>query len=287
MNNKPTATIKKMQTDRLSWAWVVPTLVIILCLVLFIRWELNRGPLVTISFEDANGITVDSPIMYRGAVVGRVEQISLHDNNSEVIIHARLHKPAHNLAREGTRWWIVHPTVSLDGITGLDTIIGPRYIQVLPSDGVETFAFSGSSTPIPTSGKEFTLIASSAVDLTIGTPIFYRGIEIGSVVSVGLADNAATARIKINILNKYSQLVRTNSKFWNEGGIDIDAGLTGITLHTGPLTSLIKGGVSLATPTDYGEIPPSGFSFTLQDSLEKKWLDWTPEINLAIEVSSK
>jgi paraquat-inducible protein B len=287
MSDTPTATLKEMQTDRLSWAWIVPVLVIILCLVLFIRWELNRGPLVTISFEDANGITIDSPIMYRGAVVGRVVQISLHENNTEVVIHARLFKTAQELSREGTRWWIVHPSVSLEGVSGLDTIIGPRYIQVLPGEGVEAFTFKGSSTPIPISGKEFTLISDTAADLTIGTPIFYRGIEIGSVVSIGLADNAATARIQINILNKYSQLVRTNSKFWNEGGIDIDAGLTGITLHTGPLTSLIKGGISLATPTDFGEIPPNTFAFTLQDSFEKEWLDWTPEINLTSGVSSK
>lgn len=64
MSNTPTAKLKEMQSNRLSIAWVVPTVAIVLSLILFIRWEMNRGPEITVSFTDANGITIDSPIMF-------------------------------------------------------------------------------------------------------------------------------------------------------------------------------------------------------------------------------
>ena len=281
MSKTPTAKLKEMQSNRLSIAWVVPTVAIVLSLVLFIRWEMNRGPEITVSFTDANGITIDSPIMFRGAIVGRVKKLSLQKNNSTVIVQARLDKTAASLAKRGSHWWIVHPSVSLQGISGLDTIIGPRYIQVSPGDGEPSFTFEGSQKPIPIECKSFTLISSSAIGITTGTPIYYRGIEIGSVTTTELAKNAATARIVASIQNMYAPIVRTNSKFWNVSGINIDAGLTGITLHSAPLTALIRGGITMATPTSSGDIAPDGFAFTLLEEFEDAWLEWTPEIDLS------
>jgi len=280
MNDTPTAKLQQVQNKRLSCTWIIPALAIILSIVLFIRWEMNKGPLITITFDDVTGITIDSPVMYRGAIVGRVEQLSLHENNSTIVVNARLEKNAASLARQGSQWWIVHPSVSLQGVSGLDTIIGPRYVQVALGEGEPVFTFVGSPNPIPDASKSFSLISDSAENVTDGTPIYYRGIEIGSVTKIELAQNAATARIHFNIQDTYAPIVRTNSKFWNVSGISIDAGLTGISLHAGPLTSLIRGGINMATPTMLGDVAPSGNRFTLLEKYEDEWLEWTPVIDL-------
>jgi len=287
MSQTPTATLKETQRIRLSYAWIVPAVAIVLAAVLFIRWELNKGPAVTIQFEDVNGLNVDSPIMFRGAIVGRVEKLNLHENNAKVVVHARLNKSAKGLAVQGSRWWIVHPSVSFQGISGLDTIISPRYIQVMPGDGAPANTFEGSEESIPLASTGYTLISDTAVGVAIGTPIFYRGIEIGSITKIVLAQNAATARIHFSVQNHYAKIIRTNSKFWNVSGIRLDAGLTGISLHAGPLPSLIRGGITLATPTAFGDKAPKGYAFTLLDDFEEAWLDWTPEIQISSQADSK
>jgi paraquat-inducible protein B len=219
--------------------------------------------------------------MYRGAVVGRVEKIDLNENNSSVEVRARLDKSATSLAVEGSRWWIVRPSVSLHEISGLETIIGPRYIQASAGTGKPTHIFTGSTDGITDSGKTFTLIAANVNGVAIGTPIYYRGIKIGSITDVGLAKNTSTVRLRFSVQLLYAPIIRTNSKFWNVSGVNIEAGLTGINLHTGPLASLIMGGITMATPTDLGDVAPAGYAFDLLDDFEKKWLLWSPAIVLS------
>jgi paraquat-inducible protein B len=280
----PTAIIKTKQTNRFSLTWLVPFVAVVATTILFVQWKLNQGPLITITFDDANGSTSESPILYRGTVVGRVNHIHLDEDLEKVLVTARLDSSAAMLAKENSKWWIVRPTVSLQGIQGLDTILGPRYIQVAPGNGNKTYAFTGAPEPLNPEEKQFVLITSSAEAVTVGAPIFYRGIEIGNINSVQLADNAATVQLTCNIQQRYTPLIRTNTKFWNISGIRIDANLLGIDLKAGPLTSWIKGGVSLATPNIFGDIAPTGYAFILEDKVEDEWLEWSPEIDLTQEI---
>ena len=215
--------------------------------------------------------------------MGRVETISLSENAQEVIVQARLHPSASLLAKEHSKWWIVRPSVSLQGVQGLDTIVGPRYIAVMPGGGEEQFSFAGLTGAVPTNSKLFTLVATSADNISIGAPIFYRGIEVGEITSINLASDSSTVRLECSILVRYAPLVRINSKFWNVSGIHIDANLLGIDLHAGPITSWIKGGVSFATPTRIGDIAPSGYAFTLEGDVDEEWLEWSPVIELDVE----
>ena len=281
--NMKTADVVQTTTKTVSLTWIVPLIAIAITLFLFVQWKLSQGPLLTITFEDASGITTESPVIYRGTVVGRVETIALGDNAQEVVVQARLDSSATLLAKEHSKWWIVHPTVSLQGVQGLDTIVGPRYITVMPGDGEEQFSFVGLAGAAPTNSKLFTLVTTSADNISTGAPIFYRGIEVGEITSINLASDASTVRLECSILVRYAPLVRTNSKFWNVSGIHIDANLLGIDLHAGPITSWIKGGVSFATPTRIGDIAPNGYAFTLERDVDEEWLEWSPVINLDAE----
>ena len=282
MNNKmQTADIVRTTKKTISLTWMVPLIAIIITLGLFVQWKLNQGPQITITFDDANGITTESPIIYRGTVVGRIEEITLNTNATQVVVRARLEKSATILAKEHTKWWVVRPSISLQGIQGLDTIVGPRYIKVLPGDGEETYEFRGSANAASLNGKRFTLVTASADNISIGAPLFYRGIEVGEITSIDLANNASTVRLQCSILNRYTPLVRTNTKFWNVSGIHIDANLLGIDLRAGPITSWIKGGISFATPNQIGDIAPENYAFTLEDDVDEDWLEWSPEIELS------
>ena len=287
MNNVPTANLKPLKETRFSISWAVPVVALLFSLFLLIRWQMNKGPLVTIQFDNASGLTSDSPMLYRGAIIGRVETISLNEDNTKVTVVGRLDLTASSLAVTGSQWWIVRPSVSLQAISGLDTIVGPRYIEVSPGNGEPLFEFSGSNDAVVENGKAYTIISDSAEGISIGAPIFYRGIEIGSITKIGLANDSSTIKLSFIIQHLYTPIIRTNTVFWNESGINFNASLTGFRLHAGPLASLVRGGVTLATPTAVGDLAPEGFAFTLHDESEDEWLEWTPSIELTEQAAGE
>ena len=279
MTETPTATIVKNTQKKRSLSWITPAVALVIALVLFVRWQLQKGPVVNISFENASGLTVDSPIMYRGAIVGRVEQLGLTADNKNVVVTARLHASASSLAVEDSSWWIVHPEMTLDGFSGLDTIIGPRYVQVAPGKGEPAFTFEGSLLPQTRDGKTFTITADSGEGIAVGAPVYYRGIQIGKITTINLSSNASKVRLGFIIEKQYVPIIRKNTKFWNVSGVNFEASITGFKLHAGPIASLIKGGITLATPSNFGDLAEVGHDFTLR-KFDKDWLDWSPKIPL-------
>ena len=81
--------------------------------------------------------------------------------------------------------------------------------------------------------------------------------------------------------------VRTNTKFWSIGGIDLDVGFTGISLNVGPFTSLLKGGIQLATPNQLEDVAPAGYGFELEKEMDEDWLEWTPNLPLERDINVK
>ena len=281
------AIVRSSTQKAYSLSWVVPIVAILITAFLFLRWWSNQGPAITITFENTAGLTIDSPIMYRGTIVGRVEAIALTSDTNRVEVLARIQPSAASLAKEGSQWWIVRPSVSLQGVQGLDTIVGPRYIEVLPSNGEVCVSFIGLQNSIPYAGKQISLVATSADNLTVGAPLYYRGVEVGQVTALDLADFSSTVRIICNVKERYAPLVRTNSKFWNISGISLDATLLGIDLRAGPLTSWIKGGIAFATPNVLGDVAPDGYAFSIESKVDEDWIEWSPEIDLRIETGTQ
>ena len=290
-NQLPTATISAKPSAKISAAWIVPIFASLVAIVLLVQWLQSRGPVVTITFEDASGLTTDAPIMYRGAIVGRVEEVQLNKDTTKVVVQARLDASAQDLAREGTRWWIVHPEVSLEGISGLDTLISPRYLTLSVGTGKHKRKFDGlhalTTSAEQLNGVNFTLITDSITGITVSTPLYYRGIIVGSVSNIQFAPDAVAVLIDVVIKHKYANLVRTNTKFWSISGVDLDVGFTGVSMNIGPVTSLLKGGIQLATPEQPETIAPAGYGFTLEKELDEDWLDWTPKLPLQRDINAK
>ena len=287
----PSATVSAKPSAKISAAWIVPILASIVAVVLLLQWMHARGPLVTITFENAKGLTIDAPVMYRGAIVGRIETVQLSKDTARVIVSARLHATSQELAREGTRWWIVHPEVSLEGITGLDTLISPRYLTLSVGVGKPTLSFNGIDTSVMMNdhpgGINFILIADSISGITLSTPLYYRGIVVGAVSNIQFAPNAKKVLIDVVVKNEFANIIRTNTKFWSISGIDLDVGFTGFSMNIGPVISLLKGGIQLATPDQAGEIAPASYGFILEKEKDDDWIEWAPELPLSRDLENK
>ena len=263
---------------RFSVIWLVPLLAMALALVL--GWQAwgQGGVEILIDFGEGHGLKAGDTLRHRGIVVGRVDAVRLSAGGDGVRVIASLEPEASDLARVGSRFWVVRPQLGLDAVGGLDTLVGDRYLGALPGQGPPQRQFDGlPAAPIADAlepGIDVVLESSRRGSLRPGSPVTYRGIHVGSVLSVGLASDSRTVEVGVRVLQAYGQLVRPGTRFWDSGGVDFEVGLTGFSLHLDNLQQLALGGVSLAVPEDAGAPVSTGRRFPLFDRPEKEWLGW-------------
>ena len=277
----PQAKIKKQ--SRISLVCIVPLVAAIIAGWLVLKYARQAGPVISIQFNDGNEIEASqTTLQYRGVRVGEVLSVQLTRDAQHVEVRARLDQSAENLARDGSVFWIVRPEVGAGGLQGLETIVSGPYIQVQPGNGGEQKKFIGAEEPpvLKTSegGLEVILTTPSLGSLTVGAPVYYRGMEVGSVKYFVLGKDSAAVNVHILIETNFAPLVRMNSKFWNAGGINVDLKLFGINISAESLKALVIGGIAFATPPSPGIMASNGNTFPLNEKVDKKWLKWSPAI---------
>ena len=154
--------------------------------------------------------------------------------------------------RADTQFWIVKPRIGVGGVSGLGTLLSGAYIGLSPGKGDAAREFVGLEEPPPISanmpGREFVLTTPTLGSLSPGAPIYYRGIDIGQVMTYSLNEDATELEVKIFVKEAFQNLVRTTSRFWNASGIDVGTSATGIDVQIASLQSLLVGGIEVDTP---------------------------------------
>lgn len=278
----------KIVKDHLSWwLWLIPVGALLLCVWFVYRDYVATGPLISIYFRNVDGVQEkNTMVAYRGAQVGQVKTIRLQKDNQFVKVQARLAGSAKQLAREGSLFWIVRPQVKVGTISGLGTIVSGVYIAVQPGNGPPTNSFTGiDKEPIPPEpgSLHVILLSPTLSSLRERSPVFYRGIQVGEVLYYQLAAESSNVTIHARIRKEYTPLVRTDTKFWNAGGLDIHAGLfRGIDITAESPKTIVSGGIEFATPVDYHDLATNGSVFPLLEKPEEKWKSWAPAIKLEL-----
>lgn len=285
----PKAAVRK----RRSWqaVWIVPIVAALFVAGLFFREFRRLGPTIRIELSDGSGLRPrQTPVKYRGVTVGEVRRVTLADDGASVLVQVRLERSVARLAREGTEFWVVRPEIGFGNVSGLNTLISGSYLEMLPGrdpNGAGKREFRGlARPPLPDSqeGLKILLTAAQKGSLSAGSPVSYRGIEVGVVQAPVLNDNATGVTIPVIIKKPYAALVRTGSKFWVGKGIAVDFSLfKGAQINFDSLKSLMGGGgISFGTPPLTTENAPAadGAAFQLHDDPRKEWMEWSPSITL-------
>jgi paraquat-inducible protein B len=286
MNEKSSALPKAIvEKSRLNWfLWLIPVAAALLCSWYVCRDIIFAGPVITIYFENADGLQEQkSPLQYRGAKIGQVESLRLTKDRQRVAVKAQLDASAAGIARQGSVFWIVRPELKLGSVSGLQTIVLGNYVTVQPGDGAPTNRFIGvEKAPIaPMKALDIQLLATKLDSLQPQSPVFYRGIQVGEVLDCRLSDDARGVLIHARVWEAYAQLVRLNSKFWNAGGVDFHIGLfSGAKFSAESAQTLLSGGVAFATPTDFQTAVTNDAIFILNEKSEADWEKWSPAITL-------
>jgi paraquat-inducible protein B len=251
----PEVTRKKQR--RISWIWLVPIVALLAGLSLVVRTWMQTGPEISIQFNTAEGIEVGkTQVRYKDVVVGTVHSIRFNDDRSKVIVQAELVKDAAGLATEGTNFWVVRPRLGISGVSGLGTLLSGAYIGVDAVDGAGAatsatkFEFVGLETPPPVThdrdGKRFVLKAHDLGSLDIGSPVYFRRINVGRVIGYELDESGNAVNVEVFIDSPNDKFVTRGARFWNASGVDLSVDGNGLKLHTQSLVSLALGGVAFA-----------------------------------------
>jgi paraquat-inducible protein B len=266
-----------VQTKKgISIIWLVPLVAILLGGWLAYKAIAEKGPTITITFENASGLEAGkTKIKYKDVEIGQVESISLSDDLGQVIVTADLVKDAKRYLTESTRFWVVRARIAAGEVSGLGTLFSGAYIGIDPGKpGKSARSFKGlKKPPIVTTdlpGRHFMLRAETLGSLDVGSPIHYRQTKVGQVIAYGLEENGQAFGIKIFIHAPYHKYVRENTRFYNASGLDVSLDASGIKINTGSFVSMMIGGIAFENLKDLGPSPAAmeGDTFRLYERRE-------------------
>jgi paraquat-inducible protein B len=253
----PHATTRRSR--RISIIWIVPLVAV--AIGVWLAWDTlsKEGPTIKISFESGEGLQAgQSQLKYKDIVFGTVKSLELAPDRTHVVITVRTTREAAPLMTDGTIFWVVKPRLFAGNISGIETLLSGSYIGMLPAAeaGKSQRDFVGREDPpvlgahVP--GRTFLLKSKRIGAVSVGSPIFFRDLNVGEVLGWDIADMAEYVTIHAFIRAPYDSYVHDQTRFWNASGVSVKLGGTGVEVQMESLKALLLGGVGFETPV--GEI---------------------------------
>jgi paraquat-inducible protein B len=273
LNNLPLATVSRQKGFRISVVWIIPILAAVVALGIAIQRIRNAGPTIYIVVKVASGLEAGKTfIKYKDVTIGQVTKVELSDDYTQVLITAEIAKHAAGLIVEDAKFWVVQPTVSLSGVSGLSTLLSGQYIGFQAGNSQKPGRhFTALSTPPVVTdqpGLRLKLTAKTLGSIGNGAPIYYRSLSVGEVEAYSLAPDGKSIEATIFINAPYDKYVTSGTRFWNASGIDASVGANGIEIRTESIISVLVGGLAFDVP-DFqppGEPVTAGAQFSLYAS---------------------
>jgi paraquat-inducible protein B len=278
----PQGSLRQDQEDRpqavvrrgsgLSPVWLIPLVAVLIGAWLAVKTLAERGPTIRIEFATASGLQAGSTkVKFKDVDVGQVSAIDVSPDLKTVIVTAELKHGAADFLTEGTRFWVERPRVTASGVSGLETLLSGAYIAIDPVlRGKASRYFKGLEEPplftTADSGTQFRLRSPTLGSLSVGSPVYYRQIQVGQVAGFSLDPDGEAVDIEVFVSAPHDRLVSTSTRFWNASGVDFSLGATGIQVDTQSLMAVLIGGVSFDTPDTIdapGEQPTDEHVFPL------------------------
>ena len=222
----PTAAVEPRRgRRRFSLIWIIP--IVTLLIGLWLVWDTlsKRGPTLTITFDSAEGLLAgQSHIKHKEVDLGTVTAVRLTKDMDHVAVTVQLTREATPLITNQTRFWVVRPRFFAGSISGLSTLLSGSYIDLLPSKtGTKSQThFTGLETPpvlqtdVP--GRTFMLKADRVGSVTLGSPVFYRDLQVGQILGWDIGDMARSVTIHAFVRAPFDSYVHDESRFWNASG---------------------------------------------------------------------
>ena len=267
-----------LRLGKFSNLWWLTVLSLLAAIVL-VWWSLPKpGLRIKVKFPEGHGLKAEDQVLFRGIEVGLVEDVVLAKDLTGIDVAIQLKESAAALAREGTQFWIVRPKLSITEISGLETAVGHKYVSLEPGPegGQLVQQFDGlANAPVLNGnevGIEIVIRGDRRRSVSAGSPVTFRGVEVGRVMSVGLSPDSRYVDVRARVYERYRDYLTTSSRFWTSAGVDVDFSLgKGLSVDTESLTTLAQGGISFLTIDNSGKSVSSGHVFRLYEKAADEW----------------
>jgi paraquat-inducible protein B len=253
-----------LRRRRFSFVWAIPIIAAIIAGYLGYRTIIEQGPLLTLSFDTAEGLAAgQTQVKYKAVALGTVDSIDLSSDNSHVIVKVRMNNVGRRFLTSHARFWVVRPRFTPGDLSGLDTLVSGAFIAVDPglSGGTYRNSFVGLEEPPGVRSNEpgntYVLKADSIGSLDTGSPVFYRDVQVGEVLGYDLGNGLGPVTINIFVKAPFDNLVKQQSHFWNASGITANLTGGGFHLEFQSLQAIVSGAVAFDIPPDAQTGPPS------------------------------
>ena len=237
--------------------WIVPILALLIGGWLAVEHFLNRGPDVTITFKSAEGIEPGKTrIRHKAVDIGIVKSVRLSEDGRSVVVSAEVDRQTANLFLvEDTKFWVVRPRIAGGQVSGLGTLLAGSYIGAEPGTSkASKKEFVGLETPpvlvADQAGRIFTVRTDDLGSLDINSPIYFRGVVVGKVVSTEVPGHGEEVRVGIFVEAPYDKLVNNDTRFWNASGAELSLDSNGVRVQVQSLITVLLGGIAFETPSE-------------------------------------
>jgi paraquat-inducible protein B len=242
---------------RIGLVWLIPIVAAVIAAGLAVDAIRSRGPTITIFFSSAEGLEAGKTrIKYKDVDVGKVTAIQLSQDLDKVVVTAEMVREMAPYLTRNTRFWAVRAQVSAGQVTGLTTLFSGVYIGMDPGkpEGVEQHRFQAlDSPPVVTMdmpGRYYNLRSEGLGGLDIGSPVFFRQIDVGQVVSYEIDATGQALLMRIFVRAPYDRYVTEQTRFWNASGLDVSLDASGVQINLETVMTLLAGGIAFDTPPD-------------------------------------
>ncbi len=236
--------------------WIIPLLAV--AIGGWLAWDTlsKRGPTIKLTFETAEGLQAgQSQLRFKDIVLGTVKTLELTPDHARVLITVETTRQAEPLLTASTIFWVVKPRLFAGNLEGLSTLASGSYIGMLPGAAGDKAQrdFAGREDPpvleanVP--GRTFQLKAGKVGSLSVGSPIFFRDLNVGTVLGWDIGDMVESVTIHAFVRAPYDSYVHDGTRFWDASGVSVKLGATGIDVQLESLRALLLGGVAFETPS--------------------------------------
>jgi paraquat-inducible protein B len=169
-----------------------------------------------------------------------------------------------------TRFWVVRPRISGGSVSGLGTLLSGSYIATDTGTATATrHDFVGLETPpaftsdVP--GREFTLKSEDVGSLDVGSPVYFRRLQVGQITAFDLDSDGRGVTLKVFVNAPYDRFVQQGTRFWHASGVDVSLDTSGLRVNTQSVVSILIGGIGFETPYEAQDQPAAaaGSTFAL------------------------
>jgi paraquat-inducible protein B len=249
----PHATTRRSR--RVSIIWIVPLVAV--AIGAWLAWDTlsKEGPTIKVTFDSGEGLQAgQSQLKYKDIVFGTVKSLTLTPDKTHVVATIATTHEAGPLLTEGTQFWVVKPRFFAGNISGIETLLSGSYVGMLPTErgGKSQREFVGREDPpvlgtyVP--GRTFLLKSKRIGSVSVGSPIFFRDLNVGEVLGWDIADMAEYVTIHAFVRAPYDSYVNEETRFWNASGLSVKLAGAGVEVQMESLKALLLGGVAFETP---------------------------------------